>query len=93
MMSRPAARSSRVRWAEDAEAEIFARLTRLERKVTLAFGRAAPRKAQAPRGEANTGPWAAGQPKAGPAKRDAAQPHTVSVGAVHVIQRPPIGPG
>ena len=30
MMSRPAARSSRVRWAEDAEAEIFARLTRLE---------------------------------------------------------------
>jgi hypothetical protein len=35
MMSRPAARSSRVRWAEDAEAEIFARLTRLERKATL----------------------------------------------------------
>src|SRR6478609_3223673 len=38
MMSRPAARSSRVRWAEDAEAEIFARPTRLERKATLGPG-------------------------------------------------------
>ena len=35
MMSRPAARETRVRWAEDAEAEIFARPTRLERKATL----------------------------------------------------------
>ena len=40
-----------------------------------------------PRGAANTRPKAAGQPKAGPAKRDAAMPHTVSVGVVHLPVR------
>src|SRR4030095_9456452 len=38
-----------------------------------------------PPGAANTRPKAAGQPKAGPAKRDAAKPHKVSVGVHHLL--------
>ncbi len=46
-----------------------------------------------PRGAANTRPKAAGQPKAGPAKRDAALPHKVSVGVVHLRNRDRAGRG
>ena len=64
---------------------------RRQRRDHLNSVRARPPEAHCapPRGAANTRPKAEGQPKAGPAKRDAAQPHTVSVGVVQPRARPP----